>query len=86
MKYFGPKNTLAKYIWKVLKNCSNEIRIRRGSPVCKKIHCMCIEVFCLVFAVPIFSEGFGMSVKNKPKFEECTFHKYLAFFYQSKNS
>ena len=38
------------------------------------------------FTVPIFSEGFGMSVKNKPKFEECTFHKYLAFFYQSKNS
>ena len=38
MKYFGPKNALAKYIWKVLKNRSNEIHsngihIRRGSPV-----------------------------------------------------
>ena len=38
MKYFGPKNALAKYICKVLKNCnneirSNEIRIRRGPPV-----------------------------------------------------
>ena len=38
MKYFAPKNALAKYIWKVLKNRnneirSNEIRIRRGSPV-----------------------------------------------------
>ena len=30
MRYFGPKNALAKYIWKVLKNRSNEIRIRRG--------------------------------------------------------
>ena len=26
MKYFGPKNALAKYIWKVLKNLCNEIR------------------------------------------------------------
>ena len=38
MKYFGQKNPLAKYISKVLENCSNEIRsneirIRRGSPV-----------------------------------------------------
>ena len=33
MKYFGPENALAKYIWKVLKSRSNEIRIRRGSPV-----------------------------------------------------
>ena len=38
MKYFDPKNALAEYIRKVLKNRSNEIRtneirIRRGSPV-----------------------------------------------------
>ena len=33
MTYFGPKNALAKYIWKVLKNRSNEICIRQGSPV-----------------------------------------------------
>ena len=31
-KYFVPKNALAKYIWEVLKNCSNEIGIRRGPP------------------------------------------------------
>ena len=35
MKYFGSKNTLAKYIWKDLKNRSNEICIKRESPVLK---------------------------------------------------
>jgi hypothetical protein len=38
MKYFGPKNALAKYFLNVLKNCTNEncsnkIRIRGGLPV-----------------------------------------------------
>ena len=26
----SPKNALPKYFWNVLKNCSNEIRIRQG--------------------------------------------------------
>ena len=38
MKYFGTKNALAKYIWKVLKSRSNEIRIKA------KIPCKCFEI------------------------------------------
>ena len=30
---FWPKNALAKYLWNVWKNRSNEIRIRPGFPV-----------------------------------------------------